>query len=132
MRTWSICSAWSCWSAESGSSTCVSPACSAAFPAAPLSSALTPVAITGLILMIPSGVTMFASDAASLVHSTTFRWKLLLILIALANAIAFRILWHQKIERWDTEPPPWGRLMAIVSVLLWLSVATLGRMIAYS
>jgi hypothetical protein len=101
-------------------------------PAAPLSSALTPVAITGLILMITSGATMFASDAASLVHSTTFRWKLLLILLALANAIAFRTLWQRNIERWDMEPPPWGRLMAIVSVLLWLSVATLGRMIAYT
>lgn len=101
-------------------------------PAAPLSSALTPIALFGLALMIPSGATMFASDAATLVHSTTFRWKLLLITLALANAVAFRVFWQRKIERWDTEPPPWGRLMAAVSVLLWLSVATLGRMIAYS
>lgn len=101
-------------------------------PAAPLSSALTPIAITGLLLMIPSGTTMFASDAAALVHSTTFRLKLILIIIALANAVAFRILWQKKLEQWDSEPPPWGRLMAIASILLWLSVATCGRMIAYS
>jgi hypothetical protein len=101
-------------------------------PAAPMSSALTPIAIAGLILMIPSGATMFASDAASLVHSNTFRWKLLLILLALANAIAFRFLWRRKIERWDVEPPPLGRLMAITSILLWLSVAACGRMIAYN
>lgn len=101
-------------------------------PVAPLSSALTPIAVAGLLLMIPSGATMFASDAAALVHSPTLRWKLLLIVLALANALAFRFLMNGKLERWDTDPPPLGRLMAAASVLLWLSVATLGRLIAYS
>lgn len=101
-------------------------------PAAALSSALTPIAIGGLVLMIPSGATMFASDAAALVNSTTFRWKLLLIALALGNAIAFRVLWQRRIEQWDTNPPPWGRVMAATSLLLWLSVAAMGRWIAYS
>ncbi len=101
-------------------------------PVAPLSAALTLIAIIGLILMVPSGATMFAADATTLVHSTTFRWKLLLIALALANAVAFRFLWQSRIERWDTDPPALGRLMAGASVLLWLSVATMGRMIAYS
>jgi hypothetical protein len=101
-------------------------------PLAPLSAALTPIALAGLALMIPSGATMFAADAATLVHSTTFRLKLLLIAAALANAIMFRILWRKGIDRQDAEPPPWGRLMAALSVLLWLSVAALGRLIAYS
>jgi hypothetical protein len=101
-------------------------------PVAPLSAALTPIAITGLILMLPSGTTMFASDATTLVHSSTFQLKLTLIALALTNAVAFHILWQGKIERWDSEPPPWGRLMAIASILLWLLVAACGRMIAYS
>ena len=101
-------------------------------PVAPLSAALTPIAIAGLLLMVPSGAAMFASDAAALVHSTTFRWKKLLIALALANAIAFRFLWQARIEGWDLKPPPLGRLMAAGSILLWLSVATFGRMIAYS
>ena len=101
-------------------------------PAEPLASALTPIAIAGLLMMIPSGATMFAADASALVHSTTFRWKLLLILLALGNAIAFRLLWQRRIGRWDAYPPPWGRAMAGASILLWLSVAGLGRWIAYS
>jgi hypothetical protein len=101
-------------------------------PAAPLSSALTPIALLGLALMIPSGATMFAADAAALVNSSTFRTKLLLIALALANAVAFRVIWQRRIEQWDLDPPQWGRLMAAASVLLWMSVATLGRMIAYS
>lgn len=101
-------------------------------PTEPLASALTPIAIGGLILMIPSGATLFASDAATLVNSTTFRWKLLLIALALSNAIAFRFLWQSRIGQWDVDPPIWGRLMAAISLLLWLSVAAMGRWIAYS
>lgn len=101
-------------------------------PAAALAAALTPIALIGLALMIPSGATMFAADAATLVNSSTFRTKLLLIALALTNAVAFRILWQERIEQWDADPPAWGRLMAIGSILLWLSVAALGRWIAYS
>ena len=101
-------------------------------PTAALTAALTPIAIAGLLLMIPSGVTMFAADASTLVNSSTFRTKLLLIGLALANAIAFRFIWQRRIEQWDTNPPAWGRVMAAVSILLWLSIAGLGRWIAYS
>ena len=101
-------------------------------PTEPLASALTPIAIVGLVLMIPSGATMFAADASALVHSSTFRTKLILIALALANALAFRFLWQGRIEQWDVDPPAWGRLMAAASIVLWLSVAALGRWIAYS
>ena len=101
-------------------------------PTEPLAAALTPIALAGLLLMIPSGATLFAADAAALVHSTTFRWKLLLILLALSNALAFRFLWQRRIARWDVDPPPWGKAMAVASLLLWLSVAGFGRWIAYS
>lgn len=101
-------------------------------PAAVLATSLTPIALAGLLLMIPSGATMFAADAGTLVHSTTFRLKLLAIALALTNALAFRILWQKHFKQWDANPPVWGRLMTIISILLWLSVAALGRWIAYS
>lgn len=101
-------------------------------PTAALAAALTPVALVGLVLMIPSGATMFASDASALVNSWTFRTKLLLIALALANALAFRFLWQKQLEQWDMNPPIGGRIMAAASILLWLSVAGLGRWIAYS
>lgn len=103
-----------------------------AIPVPPLSAALTPIALAGLALMVPSGATMFAADAGALVDSTTFRWKLVLITLALANAVAFRVLWGRKLDRWTGNPPLAGRLMAVASILLWLAVGTLGRWIAYS
>ena len=101
-------------------------------PTAALAAALTPIAIAGLLLMVPSGATMFASDASTLVNSGTFRTKLLLIALALANAVAFRFIWQGRIAQWDLDPPIGGRVMAAASILLWLSIAALGRWIAYS
>jgi hypothetical protein len=98
-------------------------------PLQPLADALTPLAIAGILLLATSGSVLFAADAAALAQSDTFRTKLVLIALALANAIAFRLLYGRS----PADPPPVSaRLMAAASVLLWLSVGTLGRMIAYS
>ena len=101
-------------------------------PTAPLAAALTPIAVIGLLLMIPSGAAMFSADASTLVNSSTFRTKLFLIGLALANAVAFRVLWRRRIDQWDLDPPVVGRVMAAISILLWLWIAALGRWIAYS
>lgn len=103
-----------------------------AIPVAPLSRALTPIAIAGLVLMVPSGATMFAADSATLAGSAVFRTKLVLVALALANAVAFRILWRDRLANWDASPPVAGRLMAVGSIVIWLAIGTLGRMIAYS
>ena len=75
---------------------------------------------------------MFASDAVTFAGSAVFRWKISLIAVALANAVAFHILWRHRIDNWDAAPPVAGRLMAAASVMLWLTIGALGRMIAYS
>lgn len=98
----------------------------------PLSRALTPVALAGLALMLPTGAIMFAADAGALVASPVFRWKLALIALALVNAAAFRLLWRRRLGRWDAYPPAAGRVMAAGSILLWLTIGALGRMIAYA
>lgn len=103
-----------------------------ALPPAALSRALTPIAIIGLVLMAASGSILFAADAVALAGSAVFGWKLALISLALANAIVFRLAWRHRIERWASDPPVAGRLMAAGSVCLWLTVLVLGRMIAYS
>ena len=101
-------------------------------PPAVLSRLLTPVAIAGLLLLIPSGLTMFAADAKAMAASVTFQRKLVLIALALANAILFRWIWGKRIADWDASPALGGKLMAGASLLLWLAVAAHGRMIAYS
>jgi hypothetical protein len=101
-------------------------------PLEPLSRALTPVAITGLLVMAASGVVLFAADGRSLAGSGIFRTKLVVIALALANAVAFR--WHfgHRAGGWSGAMPAAARAMAMVSILLWLAAGTLGRWIAYS
>lgn len=103
-----------------------------ALPLAPLSGALTPIAIGGLVVLVPTGFTMFAADARTLVGSTTFQLKLLLILLALGNALAVRWIWRGGEKERSELPPTAIRVMAICSIGLWLAVAALGRWIAYS
>lgn len=98
-----------------------------ALPVEPLSRALTPLAVVGLLLFAVSGAVMFAADARALAGSSVFRWKLLAIALALTNAVAFRRLWHGHLE----TLPAAGRAAAVASLILWLTAATLGRLIAY-
>lgn len=101
--------------------------CFRALPLAALSRALTPLAITGLLLLVLSGAVLFAADAGALVRSPRFQLKLLLIALAIANAVLFRRLW-----KGESTPGPALRLIAVLSLLLWLGVASLGRLIAYA
>jgi hypothetical protein len=97
-------------------------------PLEPVMRALTPIAIAGLALLILSGPILFAADATALARSDMFWRKLVLIGFALVNALVFR-----RIRRGQTgEPRPIERVMAVASILLWLTVAAFGRLIAYS
>lgn len=96
-----------------------------------LSRALTPVAIAGLIVMAGSGAILFAADGAALAKSDIFVRKLILIGAALANAVAFRVLWRDRLAGWAGHVPLAARAMAALSLLLWLSAGALGRWIAY-
>lgn len=98
-----------------------------ALPLAALSLVLTPIAVAGIVLLVPSGAILFAADATALIHSSRFLLKLGLIGIALLNALAFRRMW-----RADREPTFRLKAMAIGSILLWLTIGSLGRLIAYA
>lgn len=101
-------------------------------PAAGLTRALTPVALGGLTLLVLSGTILFAADGTALARSTTFHRKLVLITLALANALLFRLVWQRRVEAGDEVPPMIGRTSALASLVMWLGVGMLGRMIAYS
>lgn len=102
-----------------------------AFPLAAASRVLTAWSVAGLLVLLPSGFALFASDATSLLDNPAMRIKLIVIAVALTNAIAFRWLWSGRLARWDQAPPTFGRLQAFLSILLWLTIPVAGRMIAY-
>lgn len=100
-------------------------------PLGPLSRALTPVAVAGLLVQAASGLVLFAADGEALAGSTTFHAKLALLALALANALAFRLRWRRTGPDELSPPAPLERASALLSLALWVSIATLGRLIAY-
>ncbi|MFN7359854.1 hypothetical protein [Brevundimonas sp.] len=92
-----------------------------------LAEVVTPLALVGFGLMVVSGGLMFAADARAMAASPLFAAKLGLIGLAGVNAVAFCSMFR----RLDGGIPPGARILAAVSLALWLGVVVLGRLVAY-
>ncbi len=100
-------------------------------PVVALSRALTPVAIAGLLMQGSSGFVMFAADSTALAGSGVFQAKLVLIVLALANAAWFRRHWRRAAGGSAYEPSAVSRASAFASLALWTAIVVEGRLIAY-
>jgi hypothetical protein len=98
-------------------------------PVARLARDLAPWIFVSLTLILASGVLLFASEAMKAYASVPFQVKMLFLFAA--------ILFHYTIYPWVTRSddrtirPVWGKLAAIVSILLWLGVGIGGRGIGF-
>ncbi|WP_020185512.1 DUF6644 family protein [Methylopila sp. 73B] len=93
--------------------------------------ALTPTMLCGAGLLVVTGVLLFAADARALIGNAAFLWKLGLVATACANAVLFRAVWSGALKNWDAAAPLAARVQVAASLALWLTVAALGRLIAY-
>ncbi len=100
-------------------------------PIAPLLNALTPLAVTGFLLLLASGAVMFAADARSLVANPMLLRKLVMIGLGLANAALFAMLWRGRVAGWYDRVPAGARAAGFASLIFWLLAAAFGRLIAY-
>lgn len=87
---------------------------------------LLPVAIAGLSLAILTGLLLFATDARTYAGSSLFQAKLVLIALAIGNA-----LWLRGTAWRGATPQPRVALAGVASILLWLGVIVLGRLVGY-
>jgi hypothetical protein len=92
---------------------------------------LTPFAVAGFLIAVPSGFALFASDAVSLSQNNLMWAKLALILIGVANALLFRKLWNARLADWERNAATLAKSQAVLSIAIWLLVPSLGRLIAY-
>lgn len=102
------------------------------FALSAVSPLLTAWAVAGLGLLIAAGFLMFAADAGPLLKNPVMQLKLVGIVLGIANAVLFRLLWREHLADWDQRPFVIGRVQAMLSIAIWLSVGALGRWIAYS
>lgn len=109
--------------------------CWRSVPIEPLVRVLVPVAIAGVLLAVATGVLLFATRPVDYVIEPLFIAKFALLAAAIINALALRRSpgWHWlRVEHPVNQPMParW-RIAAIASIVLWLGVITVGRLIGY-
>jgi hypothetical protein len=100
-------------------------------PPALLLRALTPVAVTGFVLLALSGPVMLAADARTLAINPMLQRKLVMIALGLLNAGLFALLWRRQADGWSDQVPTGARIAGIASLAFWLLAAAFGRLIAY-
>jgi hypothetical protein len=90
-------------------------------------------AIVALLLMLATGSILFAAEASHVAMNPVFQIKLGLITFGILNAALIGPLLRRTL---DEVPPPVAfplrvRTAAAMSLMIWLSVAACGRLIAY-
>jgi hypothetical protein len=86
-----------------------------------------------VLVIVPSGLMMFAAHATEFLDNPAFRLKLILLAAAGLNAAIFHRVPFRSVHDWDTEAlvPTAARMAAVLSLLLWTGVISCGRLIAY-
>ena len=86
-----------------------------------------------LLLIVPTGVSMFVAHATEMAANPALQLKLLLIGLAFLNAAVFHRVPFRSVGSWNVEAvsPPLARVAGAVSLLLWTGVIACGRLIAY-
>ena len=84
-------------------------------------------------VMVITGVILFTGIPIRYTHSVWFRFKLVLLFVALINAILFHRALTKSVATWDMDktPPKRIRRGAGLSLTLWVLIVFCGRFIAY-
>ena len=94
-------------------------------PVATLGRVLVPVAIAGLALAMMAGMLLFLAAPGDYLRMRLFLVKLMLIALGAGHALWFHA--GKGFER----PPAALRRVGLTSLVIWLSVLTCGRMLAF-
>lgn len=81
-----------------------------------------------------TGSLMFLTNASVYYHNFYFRTKMLLLLLAGINMGSFELTLGRAAHRWDNarSAPPAGRVVAVLSLAIWISVIFAGRLIGFA
>jgi len=95
---------------------------------------LIPWIALGAVIMVVSGLLLFASDPVRFYGNIFFRIKAIGLLLALLNALAFHFGVERQLKGWDMADvtPRAARVAGAVSILLWAVIVVTGRFVAYN
>lgn len=92
---------------------------------------LTWIAFAGAVV---TGALFFSANASTYWVNMAFRWKMLAILLAGLNMAVFQLVTWRGVAAWDRDRPTPGaaRLAGALSIVLWVTVLVLGRVIGFT
>jgi hypothetical protein len=92
-----------------------------------------PWTLGALILVVPSGLMMFTAHATDFISNRAFVLKMSLLMAAGSNALWFHLGPYRSVTMWDTFVPAPGaaKFSAALSLAIWLSIISCGRLLAY-
>lgn len=102
-------------------------------PVRALARHLLPWSVGALFLIVPTGLMMFSAHADDFLGNRAFQVKMALLLAALMNAAMFHTGPYQTVAAWNTgaTAPLLARVSVAVSLILWISIISCGRLLAY-
>lgn len=92
-----------------------------------------PWSLPGFVVMFVTGILLLIAQAEKVYLNTFFRFKLLLLLLAGINAVAYQVKFYPKMLEWDKTGmvPRGAQISAALSLVLWAGIIALGRTMAY-
>jgi hypothetical protein len=105
-------------------------------PVKALAAQVLPWSAGSFLLILPSGLAMFAANATELISSPVLAVKMCLVMAAGLNAAIFHTVTFPSVNVWDAPemralgPPPSARLAGALSLALWASVIACGVLLA--
>jgi hypothetical protein len=103
-------------------------------PFSELQRRLFPWQMFGMTLAAITGLTLAYSDPMRFYVNIFFWLKMLMLLLAALNAMAFHYTTYYSVAAWDSAPstPVAAKLSGAISVALWTMVILTGRLIPYN
>ena len=94
---------------------------------------LLPLAAIGFCINLVTGTLFFFGDPARYAINIGFQLKMILVILAGLNALWFLVRIEPAVGSWGSQsnPPANARIVGILSLLTWLAVLLLGRLIPY-
>ena len=95
---------------------------------------LLPWALTGFAISTITGLLLFYSQPMRYYGNFYFWFKNALLLLAGVNVFVFHVATQKTVAAWDLDetPPLAARMAGVVSLVLFASIVTTGRLIAYA
>jgi hypothetical protein len=92
-----------------------------------------PLTWLGFAVMFVSGSFLFWSEAVKCYSNIFFRIKLVLLVLAGLNALAFHLTIYRDVNTWGQRPvpPARARLAGLLSITFWIAIIAAGRAIGY-